>query len=64
MTTSSRNSMVKNPFKNHHDDNMYDELTLDIIDDVYNKLLNASSENELIMDDVEASLQNNKFKNK
>ena len=61
MPTSSRNSMVKNPFKNHHDDKMYDELSFDVINDIYDKLLNASSENEntlLIMDDVGASLKN------
>jgi len=61
MPSSSRNSMVKNPFKNHHEDKMYDELNLDVINDIYNKLLNASSENEnslLIMDDVGASLKN------
>jgi len=46
MPTSSRNSMGKNPFKNHHDDKMYDELSFDVINDIYDKLLNASSENE------------------
>ena len=61
MPISSRNSMVKNPFKNHHEDKMYDELSFDTINDIYNKLLNASSENEnslLIMDDIGASLKN------
>jgi len=60
MPNSSRNSMVKNPFKNHHDDKMYDELSFDVINDIYNKLLNASSENEntlLIMDDIGSSLK-------
>ena len=61
MPTSSRYSIVKNPFKDHHDDKMYDELSFDRINDIYNKILNASSENEntlLIMDDVGASLKN------
>jgi len=61
MPSSSRNSIVKSPFKYHHEDKMYDELNSDVINDIYNKLLNASSENEnslLIIDDVGASLKN------
>ena len=61
MPSSSRNSMVKNPFKNYHEDKMYDELNSDVINDIYNKLLNSSSENEnslIIMNDVGASLKN------
>ena len=60
MPTSSRESMQKNPFQKHDPEKLYDELTFDIIEEIYNKLLNSSSEKEnslLILDDVTASLK-------
>jgi ASC-1-like (ASCH) protein len=60
MPTCSRESMIKNPFKNHHEDKMFDELTYGSITNIYNQLL-ANSENKetslLILDDVGASLK-------
>ena len=62
MPSTSRNSIKKNPFKNHDEDKMYEELDLSTIDTIYNKLVSASEEKEntlLILDDVGASLKSN-----
>ena len=60
MPTSSRQSMIKNPFANHHEDKMFDELTYGSITNIYKQLL-SNSENKqttlLILDDVGASLK-------
>lgn len=60
MPTCSRESMVKNPFKNHLPEKMFDELTYGSITNIYNQLL-SNSENKqtslLILDDVGASLK-------
>ena len=48
MPTSSRESMQKNPFKKHDSEKLYDELPFDIIEEIYNKLLNSSSEKEIV----------------
>jgi hypothetical protein len=53
--------MKKNIFKKHHEDKMFDELSLGTISNIHEKLLKASSDNEntlLILDDVGASLKN------
>ena len=60
MPTSSRNSMKNNIFKKHTPDKLYDELDYKTINDIHNKLLHSSSENEttlLILDDVGAMLK-------
>jgi AAA+ ATPase superfamily predicted ATPase len=62
MPTSSRNSMVKNPFDKHHEEKMFDDLDYDTIESIYKKLKASSAEKEtslLILDDVGASLKNN-----
>jgi KaiC/GvpD/RAD55 family RecA-like ATPase len=62
MPSSSRNSLKKNPFKNHPEDKMYDELDLETIENIYERLLESSENKEktlLIMDDIGASLKNN-----
>jgi hypothetical protein len=63
MPESSRQSLKKNIFEKHPADKMYEELTQESIDDIYQKLLTYSGEeNEssmLILDDVGASLKNN-----
>jgi len=62
MPPSSIHSMKNNIFKKHDEDKMYDELSISTINDIYNKLLTYSEDNEntlLIMDDVGASLKNN-----
>jgi KaiC/GvpD/RAD55 family RecA-like ATPase len=62
MPSTSRGSMKKNPFKNHHEDQMYEELNYNTIKAIHNKLTSYSDENEntlLILDDVGASLKNN-----
>jgi KaiC/GvpD/RAD55 family RecA-like ATPase len=61
MPTSSRESMKQNIFKDHDDEKMYDELTLESIGSIYSKLLASTAEKEntlLILDDVGASLKN------
>jgi ASC-1-like (ASCH) protein len=60
MPTCSRESMKKNPFKNHHQEKMFDELTHGTINNIYNQLLTNSENKEtsmLILDDVGASLK-------
>ena len=59
MPKSSRESMKKNPFKNHSEDKMYEELNS--INTIYDSLLSSSEEKEkslLILDDVGAVLKN------
>ena len=61
MPSSSRNSMLKNPFEKHHEEKMFEDLDYDSIGAIYDKLKTASSENEtsmLILDDIGASLKN------
>jgi DNA replication protein DnaC len=61
MPSHSRNSMKDNIFKKLPEDNMYDDLTLATITDIYSKLTNSTDEKEntlLILDDVGASLKN------
>ena len=53
--------MKKNPFKNHSEDKMYEELNFDSINTIYESLLSSSEEKEtslLILDDVGAVLKN------
>ena len=60
MPSCSRESMKKNPFKNHHVEKMFDELTYGTIHNIYNQLLTNSENKEttiLILDDVGASLK-------
>ena len=64
MPSSSRNSMKKNPFKNHPDEKMFEELNYDTIETIYNNLLESSENKQktlLILDDVGASLKNNEI---
>ena len=66
MPSSSIHSMKKNPFKNHDEDKMFEELNLDTISTIYNKLEESSAEKHstlLILDDIGASLKNNSIKN-
>jgi DNA replication protein DnaC len=61
MPTSSRESMKKNIFKNHHQNKMFDELDYKTISNIYNQLEGATEQKEttlLILDDVGASLKN------
>ena len=61
MPSTSRNSMKKNPFKKHLEENMYEELTYSVIKDIYDKLLSFSEAKEntlLILDDVGAMMKN------
>jgi len=60
MPTHSRNSLKNNIFKDHVEDKMYDELNVDSITDIHNKLQSYSGEDEntlLIFDDIGASLK-------
>ena len=62
MPRSSRESMMV--FKNHHEDKMFDSLTLETINTIYNKLEESTAEKHttlLILDDVGASLKNNEI---
>ena len=64
MPQTSIQSMKKNIFKKHDPSKMYEELNLEIIQNIYSNLENASSEKEntlLIMDDIGASLKNNEI---
>ena len=61
MPKSSRKSMTKDPFKNHSEDKMYEELNFDSINKIYDSMLSSSEEKEtslLILDDVGAVLKN------
>ena len=44
MPRSSRESMKKNMFKKHHEDKMFDSLTLETINTIYNKLEESTTE--------------------
>jgi len=62
MPTVSRNSLKKNIFEDHPEDKLYDELSLESINDIYQKLKTYSEKKEntlLILDDVGASLKDN-----
>ena len=64
MPRSSRESMKKNIFKKYHEDKMFDSLTLETINTIYNKLEESTAEKYttlLILDDVGASLKNNQI---
>lgn len=64
MPKSSRESMKDNIFKDHSDDKMFEELNLETINNIYNRLLSSTGNNEntlLILDDVGASLKNNEL---
>ena len=61
MPKSSRKSMTKDPFKNHSEDKMYEELNFDSINKICDSMLSSSQEKEtslLILDDVGAVLKN------
>ena len=56
-----KKSAKKDIFKNHEKEKMYDELTLENLNNIYNHLLTSSEEKQttlLIMDDIGASLKN------
>ena len=62
MPSSSRNSLKKNIFEKHDPNKMFEELDMQTIETIHEKLLKSSKENEktlLILDDVGASLKNN-----
>ena len=64
MPRSSRESMKDNIFANHPEEKMFEELNLETITDIYNRLLSTTEQNEntlLILDDVGASLKNNEI---
>ena len=64
MPLTSRQSLKANPFKNHDPKKLYDDLTLQGINDIYDQLLESSEHDEntlLILDDVGASLKNNEI---
>jgi KaiC/GvpD/RAD55 family RecA-like ATPase len=66
MPTHSRNSLKNNIFKDHDENKMYDELNIDTIYDIYNKLESYTNDGEntlLILDDVGASLKNCEIQN-
>jgi KaiC/GvpD/RAD55 family RecA-like ATPase len=61
MPSSSRNSIKKNPFKNHPPEKMYEELDYNTISTIYEGLLESSEKNEktlLLLDDIGASIKN------
>lgn len=61
MPQTSRNSIKKNPFKDHPDEKMYEDLDLNTIKTIYNNLLVSAEKDEttfLILDDVGASCKN------
>jgi KaiC/GvpD/RAD55 family RecA-like ATPase len=61
MPSTSRSSIKKNPFKDHPEDKMYEDLDLTTINTIYDNLIASSENNEttfLILDDVGASLKN------
>jgi KaiC/GvpD/RAD55 family RecA-like ATPase len=66
MPSSSRNSMKNNIFSDHPEDKMYEELNIETINSIYQRLLTTTAESEntlLILDDVGASLKDNQIKN-
>jgi AAA+ ATPase superfamily predicted ATPase len=61
MPSSSRNSIKKNPFKDHPQDKMFEDLDLPTIQTIYEDLKIHSSLNQttfLILDDIGASCRN------
>jgi Poxvirus A32 protein len=61
MPKSSRESMKVNPFKNHDESKMFEELNYETLDHIYQRLLKDTAENKkslLIMDDVGAAIKN------
>ena len=62
MPASSRNSMKKNPFKNHLPQKMFDELDFPTLNTIYTNLLESSEKKEssiVILDDVGSAIKNN-----
>ena len=62
--SNSLGSMKKNPFSVLPEENMYTELSDDIIDDIYNRISVYSEDNEktiLYLDDVGSSLKASKY---
>ena len=60
MPESSRNSLKIDPFKNHDKGKMFDELSGETIDVIYDRLKSSSEEKEntlLILDDIGSSLK-------
>ena len=58
--------MKKNPFKDHPEEKMYNDLNFDTISTIYQRLEESSEKNQnrlLIMDDIGASLKNNSINN-
>jgi len=65
MPTSSINSMKKNPFKDHPEEKMYNDLNFDTISTIYQRLEETSEKKQntiLILDDIGASLKSNSIK--
>ena len=65
MPSCSIGSIKKNPFKDHPQDKIYNELTLENITNILERIHASSKEGEstlLIMDDVGASMKNNSIK--
>ena len=65
MPSCSIGSIKKNPFKDHPEDKIYNELTLENITKILERIHASSKEGEstlLIMDDVGASLKNNSIR--
>lgn len=60
MPTSSRESLVKNPFKNHPSSKMFDELNLKTMQSIY-EMVHENAENKettlIIYDDIGSSLK-------
>jgi hypothetical protein len=64
MPRQSRNSLKDDIFKDHAEEKMYEQLDLDSISDILNKLQTYSLKKEntlLILDDVAASLKNKRI---
>jgi ABC-type methionine transport system ATPase subunit len=65
MPQSSRESLVKNPFKKHTPSRLFEEMTLTNLQGIYNELLENSERGEsslLILDDVGSALKNKDIK--
>ena len=59
MPPSARNSMKSNPFKKHPAEKIFDELTLETIQTIYDRLLESSENKEntlLVLDDIGATI--------
>jgi len=64
MPKSSRESMKDNIFKDHSDDKMFEELNIESMNTIYNRLHTSTANNEntlLILDDVGAQLKNSEL---